>query len=93
MVYAADADSAREAVESQHGGVAGQVVQLSATEASAILANVDEEPSSQESEAVQETIIEGTDNVENLESLEHIEDLPTQVLPENFEVVNSETVA
>merc|ERR1711879_511578 len=43
MVYATDADSAREAVEAQHGGTAGQVVQLSSEEANAILANVDNE--------------------------------------------------
>jgi len=90
MVYAADADSAREAVESQHGGVAGQVVQLSATEASAILANVDDEPSSQDS-AVQETIIGGmteTNDV-NLESLEQVQDLPSQVVTENFETIET----
>ena len=43
MVYAADADSAREAVEAQHGGTAGQVVQLSSEEANAILANVEKD--------------------------------------------------
>ena len=77
MVYATDADSAREAVEAQHGGTAGQVVQLSSEEANAILANVEKDQ--EEEQKQQQQQVQSNDN--NVAGIAEEQHAPPQHTP------------